>query len=298
MPAPIAPSPAPWPALTAARLQQVPRVPFLIADGAHLRPAGSVAVAHVPALQRWPDALQLDSRGVVLMLPAAERSRFFTVANATLHVAKLITGWRHETFGVCALDDGRPLATLERAASRFWGTATFGAHCNGYVADATGRPSHLWVARRALSKPTDPGLLDNLIGGGVPHGQSPCAAVVREGWEEAGLQPAQMAGLVAGRRFLVARDLPEGFQREWVSVFDLALPAGLTPVNQDGEVASLTLMPVAEALAQAAAGAMTVDAALVTLDFALRHGLLPADQRAQLDAAMQPLWAGVAVLEH
>jgi len=298
MPATTAPTPTPWPALAAARLQQVRRVPFLIADGAHLRPAGSVAAAHLPALQRWPDALQLDSRGVVLALPAAERSRFFTVANAALHVAKLITGWRHETFGVSALDDGRPLATLERAAARFWGTATFGAHCNGYVADASGRPSHLWVARRALTKPTDPGRLDNLIGGGVPHGQSPSAAVLREGWEEAGLQPAQMAGLVAGRRFLVARDVAEGFQREWVSVFDLALPAGLTPVNQDGEVASLTLMPVADALAQAAAGAMTVDAALVTLDFALRHGVLPADQHARLDAAMQPLWDGVALLEH
>jgi 8-oxo-dGTP pyrophosphatase MutT (NUDIX family) len=290
--------PTPWPALAAAQAAVVPRVPFLIADGAHLRPAGSVARSHLGALNRWPDALQIDSRGVILTLPADERSRFFTVANATLHVQRLIVGWRHETYPVCALDDGRLLATLERAASRFWGTATLGAHCNGYVADAAGRPTHLWIARRSLSKATDPGLLDNLIGGGVPHGQTPHEAVLREGWEEAGLRPADMAGLQPGRRLRVARDVPEGFQLEWVSVFDLALPADRVPVNQDGEVQSLACLPVAQALAHAAAGEMTVDAALVTLDFALRHGLLPAAEQAPLAAALAPLCVGVAALAH
>jgi len=289
---------APWPAVAAAQHAQRPRVPLLIAAGAQLRPAGSVAQTDLGALQRWPDALQLDSRGVILTLPAAERSRFFTVANAALHVAGLIRGWRNETFGVCALDNGELLATLERAASRFWGTATFGAHCNGYVADAQGRPSQLWIARRAFDKPTDPGLLDNLIGGGVPHGQTPSAAVVREGWEEAGLTPAQMAALRPGRRFKVARDIAEGFQLEWVSVFDLALPADLRPCNQDGEVHSMHLMSVAQALAHAGNGDMTVDAALATLDFALRHHLLPAAAHQRLAAAMQPLWVGDARLEH
>jgi hypothetical protein len=33
---------------------------------------------------------------------------------------------------------------------------------------------------------------------------------------------------------------------------------------------------------------MTVDAALVTLDFALRHALLPADAARELEAALTP----------
>jgi 8-oxo-dGTP pyrophosphatase MutT (NUDIX family) len=148
----------------------------------------------------------------------------------------------------------------------------------------------LWIARRSYSKAVDPGLLDNLIGGGVPHGQTPAECVVREGWEEAGLQAEQMAGLQAGRVFRVARDIPEGFQLEHVSVFDLALPASLQPQNQDGEVHSVTLMPVSQALAHAAAGDLTVDASLVTLDFALRHQLLDAAQHQRLEAAMAPLW--------
>jgi 8-oxo-dGTP pyrophosphatase MutT (NUDIX family) len=140
-------------------------------------------------------------------------------------------------------------------------------------------------------------MLDNLIGGGVPHGQSPAACVVREGWEEAGLRAEQMAGLQPGRRLRLVRPIPEGLQREELSGYDLALPPGLLPANQDGEVHSLTLMPVAEALACAAAGEMTVDAALVTLDFALRHRLLPEARAQALAVRSQPLWHGLSRLD-
>jgi 8-oxo-dGTP pyrophosphatase MutT (NUDIX family) len=130
----------------------------------------------------------------------------------------------------------------------------------------------------------------------VPHGQTPGEAVLREGWEEAGLRPAQMQALRAGRVVRLARDIPEGFQLEELSVFDLPLPAGLTPCNQDGEVDSIELMPVDEALAQAASEAMTVDAALVTLDFALRHALLDRTEHKRLARASAALWVGDATL--
>ena len=302
--------PGGWPAIAAATAHAAhARLPFFITHGGRAQLAGSVARAHLGALAGWPDVLRLGDAAVTLTLPAPERTAFFERANRALHAAGLITGWRDETYPVLALDDGPApalgdnaaapplLASIERAAARFWGTLSFGAHCNGWVAGASGRPAALWIARRSFTKPTDPGLLDNLIGGGVPLGQSPATTVVREGWEEAGLTPPQMAGLQPGRRFGVLRDVPEGLQRELISVFDLALPPGLVPHNQDGEVHSLALLPVAEALAHAAAGDMTVDAALVTLDFALRHRLLAADQHAALQARAAPLWRGPARLE-
>ncbi len=286
----------PWPAIAAARAAAVPRVPFFVVDrGAAVR-AGSVARAHLQAIARWPEALRVDDDAVALTLPAPERSGFFDQANRALRDAGLIVAWRDETYPVPAADDGRLLATFERAASRFWGTLTFGAHCNGYVRGGDGAPHWLWIARRADDKPTDPGMLDNLIGGGVPQGQTPAETVVREGWEEAGLRPAQMTGLEPGRVLQLARDIPEGFQNERLSVYDLALPPELEPRNQDGEVQSITRMPLAEAFECAAAGAMTVDAALVTLDFALRRRLLDAATHATLDAAARPLWRGGARL--
>jgi hypothetical protein len=62
------------------------------------------------------------------------------------------------------------------------------------------------------------------------------------------------------------------------------------PANQDGEVAGFELLAPAPALALAAAGEMTVDAALVTLDFALRHGLLPAAMQAEVQRRAAALW--------
>jgi 8-oxo-dGTP pyrophosphatase MutT (NUDIX family) len=286
--------PAPdWPAIDAARASDpASRLPFWVLDAGQPVLAGSVAIAHLPALAHWPEALRVEATGVTLTVPATQRSGCLAQVNHALQAAGLITGWRSETFPLLPAIGGALLATLERAAARFWGTLTFGAHCNGYQADARGRPSHLWIARRALDKQTDPGLLDNLIGGGVPHGQNPAQTVVREGWEEAGLLPAQMAALVAGRRFRVARDVAEGFQREEISVFDLALPASLLPQNQDGEVHSHRLMTIDQALAHAAAGDMTVDAALATLDFALRQRLLPANRHQHLQALAEGLWVG------
>lgn len=295
-----------WPAIAAAqRHQAAARLPFYIEDdGQHLL-AGSVARAHQPALARWRQALTLTPDRLLLRLPTNERDDFFAEANRWLQGQGLLIGWRDETYALRAMPaPGRPapadaplLASLERSAARFWGSTTYGAHCNGYLADGAGRPSHLWIARRAFDKPTDPGQLDNLIGGGVPLGQSAAACVQREGWEEAGLTPAQMAGLRPGRRIALHRDIAEGLQLEDLSSFDLQLPPGLQPVNQDGEVHSHTLMPAAQALACAAAGEMTVDASLVMLDFALRHALLPEADCRRLAEASAPLWLGSAQLD-
>ena len=295
-----------WPAISAARQRDADaRLPFHILDQGLALPVGSVARAHLGALAAWPEALRVTPTTVTLCLPAAQRSAFFDTANRQLRDAGLVRAWRDETYPVIALNlaadawDGRaaPLATLERAAARFWGTTTFGAHCNGYLRGADGRPSHLWIARRALDKAVDPGLLDNLIAGGVPWGQTAAQAVLREGWEEAGLRPPQMQALQPGRRFAVARDVAEGLQQELVSVFDLVLPPGLQPRNQDGEVHSLALMTAAQALGHAAAGDMTVDASLATLDFALRHRLLAANLHQHLRAMSDGLWRGPASLE-
>jgi 8-oxo-dGTP pyrophosphatase MutT (NUDIX family) len=222
-------------------------------------------------------------------VPAAARDAALAEVHATLRAEGLIRAWRDETYAIVAAPGAPPLALIERAAARFWGTLTFGAHCNGYVADARGRPIHLWVARRAWHKPTDPGLLDNLVGGGVPHGQSPFEALVREGFEEAGLDAATMRRATPGSVVAVRCDIAEGFMHEHLHTYDLRLTEDTVPDNQDGEVGEWHRLPVADAVERAAAGEMTVDATLVTLDFALRHRLLPDAEAARLAAALSPL---------
>ena len=274
-----------WPAIAAARAgDPAARVPLRL----HGLTVGSVARTHLPALRALLPTGVTDD-GVALQ---ADDMQFAHLNNA-LREQGLIRAWRDEPYPVFAPDGLQVLARIERASARFWGTLTLGAHANGYVAGADGRPAALWIAQRSFDKATDPGLFDNLIGGGVPAGQSPWWTLQREGWEEAGLDATLLRQARPGRVWRLERDLPEGWQLEHLHVFDLHLPAGLVPQNQDREVHAFTLMPVPDALALARSGTMTVDASLATLDFALRHGLLGAQAPALAEAAA-PLILGPA----
>ncbi len=275
-----------WPALRAARAHDAAaRVRFVV-NGV---PVGSVARQHLPALRAWPSWLQVQDDAVSMRGDSAALQAALHEINHALRRQGLIPAWRDEIFPLFDPASLAPLSRIERAATRFWGTLTLGAHATGYVADASGRPMHLWIAQRSTTKATDPGKFDNLIGGGVPDGQSPWQALLREGWEEAGLDAAMVGRAKAGSVLALQRDIPDGLQHEWLYSYDLALPHGLMPRNQDGEVAGFECLAVADALARANGHAMTVDAALVTLDFALRHALLPQPSAHALDAQAQSL---------
>jgi 8-oxo-dGTP pyrophosphatase MutT (NUDIX family) len=275
-----------WPALQAARAHNAAaRVPFVV-DGMGV---GSVARAHLPALAAWPPWLRVTDAAVTWLSAADERDDQLAQINTALRDQGLLQGWRDECFAIVHPHSGALLMQTERAAARFWGTLTQGAHATGFVRDAQGHVQRLWIAQRATNKATDPGLFDNLIGGGVPLGQTPAQTLVREGWEEAGLMPTQMQAVQVGRVLRTCRDVPEGLQWEDLHSFDLELPAGLAPQNQDGEVQGFQAFSVADALALAAGPRMTVDAALVTLDFALRHGLIDSTAAPALQSQLDTL---------
>ena len=259
-----------WHALAEARRRVRRRLPFVV-DG---EPVGSVAEAHLGALKRWHRWLRVGPQAVELTAPRPARDEAFAEMNAALRAQGLVRAWRDEPFPLLSPSSGRVLAVFERASARFWGTLTLGAHCNGWVASADGSPAALWIARRSPSKATDPDKLDNLIGGGVPHGQTPLQTLVREGAEEAGLSARQMAGAVAVGVLELHRDVAEGLQFERLHVYDLQLPDAVTPLNQDGEVSAIERLAPDQVASLASAGEMTVDAALVTLHFLLRRNCL------------------------
>jgi 8-oxo-dGTP pyrophosphatase MutT (NUDIX family) len=279
-----------WPAIARAMARDGgARVPFRILHRGQLIPVGSVDRRHLGDLQRWPTQFGIDEHGVDLLVDGPTRSQVFGDICLSLRDDGLIPGWRNEPFPLLGPLLQR-LAVVERAAARFFGLLTFGAHCNGYVVGAGRRPTHLWIGRRSPSKATDPGLYDNMVGGGMNHGQSLRHTLVREAWEEAGLPAAVIARATEGRLIALDRDIPEGLQNEWIQSYDLELPEDLAPANRDGEVAVFVKMTIVDALALAAGEQMTVDASLVTLDFALRRGLFDASTHAALEAACTPLW--------
>jgi 8-oxo-dGTP pyrophosphatase MutT (NUDIX family) len=109
-----------------------------------------------------------------------------------------------------------------------------------------GRETSMWIARRSPDKAIDPGMLDNLMGGGVGSGLSVQQTLVKESWEEAGI-PASLAVTALPVGTLgVRREVADGLHAEVLHMYDLALDDGFLPVNQDGEVVEFRRLSLAE----------------------------------------------------
>ena len=201
-------------------------------------------------LARWPAVFTSGAEKVVLVDAAGLGPVVETLAQEGF-----IPGWRNERYRIADLFE------IERAAARPFGLTTQAVHVNGIVGE------RMWLARRSATKPIDPGMLDNLVGGGVSVGFSVEATLVKEAWEEAGI-PAELARKAkAGGTISVLREVPEGVQSETISVYDLELPADFRPQNQDGEVSEFKLVTFAEVEREV----LAYEAGLVALDYLQRR---------------------------
>ncbi|KAJ3370971.1 hypothetical protein GGF31_003701 [Allomyces arbusculus] len=198
-----------------------------------------------------------------------------------------LRGWRNELYSVYGVGGAVALA-VERAASGLLGLRTYGCHLTGYTLPKGASHPHkdlkVWIARRSLTKPTFPGLLDNMAAGGLTHGQNPVECIVRECEEEASIpiEVAQArvvpAGLVS---YCMRQDhLPSlggciGAETQFV--FDLRLDEDFSPAINDGEVHGFTLMRVDEVMAAMRRGEFKPNCAVVMIDFLVRHGYITPD---------------------
>ena len=218
----------------------------------------------------------------------ASRSAALADVALALRAEGALPAWRDELYAVATGFGMPPLLLLERGAARYFGVRTFAVHVNGVV--ASDGATRMWFARRSPSKPVDPGMLDNLVGGGIAAGDTIGRTLVKEAWEEAGIEEAIASTARPTGTLQVRRALVDGLQRETLFVHDLELPRAFVPASQDGEAVEHRLVDLGEAarlIAQTAGpDEVTVDASLVVLDYLLRHRALvpiPGDYRA-LDA--------------
>jgi 8-oxo-dGTP pyrophosphatase MutT (NUDIX family) len=286
---------APWDAIAriADRLERVLAAtavayePLVVAS----RVVGWVTSERGQRLARWPQLFRRRDRALELApslgTPEARTDALAAVAH-TLSSEGALTAWRDERYAVAARPGEKALFELERAAARYFGIHTFAAHANGLVGDDD--RWRMWLARRSPTKAIDPGLLDNLVGGGIAAGSDAAATLIKEAWEEAGIvetlsRRAQCAGSVD-----ICRDTSDGLQRETIYVHDLWLPADFGPANQDGEAVEHRLCAPDTLLSVLATDAITADASLVIVDFLIRGGhITPGEPAfAALDALRRP----------
>lgn len=220
--------------------------------GGHACGWASPAVA--AAMDEGP---MLDNRDHSLRLPADDTALGELAEN--LRTKGVLNGWRNELLDI-ATSDGVVLASIERAAMRPLGLPTRAVHLNAYTPDG-----QIWIAQRSPHKSIDPGMWDTLVGGLIASGETPAQALLRECYEEAGLNPSDLVEGKASGHFVVSRQVPEGYQVEAVSMTDCVLPADCQPGNQDGEVALIRTAAPVEVLEMIEAGLFTVEAALSVL---------------------------------
>ncbi|KAJ6698817.1 thiamine PYROPHOSPHOKINASE [Salix purpurea] len=78
---------------------------------------------------------------------------------------ELIPGIRNELYPVKPSFGSPPYFSLERAAAPYFGIKAYGVQMNGFV-ERDGK-KFLWIGKRSPLKQTFPGMLDNLVAGGL-----------------------------------------------------------------------------------------------------------------------------------
>ena len=133
---------------------------------------------------------------------------------------------------------------IDRVALSWIGACSAGVHVNG-LGRVEGQRA-MWVAKRAAHLYSFPGVLDTMVGGGIPAGATPLETAVAEGEEEAKLSRSVMeASLAVGA---VGFQVQHGhrLRRGIVYCYDLELPEGVKPEAQPEEVECFDLLRLEE----------------------------------------------------
>jgi 8-oxo-dGTP pyrophosphatase MutT (NUDIX family) len=262
-------------------------------DAAHIVPltAGGARIGllrrdNAAALRRFPDVFAVGPDEVKLVATGdvTAVSRAIDRVVDALVADNCVPKWRNETFDVAPRWGMPPVFRLDRGAVPFFGTRAYGVHLNGYIRE--GDTLRLWVGRRSPAKQIAPNKLDNLVAGGVGNGHGIDETLVKEAEEEASIPPGLIKHAVPAGAVSYRMETRLGIRDDVLFVYDLETPADFKPENRDGEIVHFELMPVSEVLERIRATSdFKFNVNLVILDFAVRHGLLRADDPEYLDVA-------------
>ncbi|RMZ89681.1 hypothetical protein DV736_g3084, partial [Chaetothyriales sp. CBS 134916] len=213
-----------------------------------------------------------------------DRNAVLAVEMQTLRERKLfkvLDGWRNEKYPIYG-PNRELLLSMERSCTPLFGVVTYGAHMTGFV--RTHGAIKIWAPKRALTKQTYPGMMDNTVAGGLSTGEEPFECLVRECDEEASLPEhvVQSANAVGTVTYFHVRDSRAGgetglCQPECQYTYDLELPADAVPIPNDDEAIDFQLLSIQEVKTALAQGKFKPNCALLLLDFFIRHAIITAD---------------------
>uniref|UniRef100_UPI00398E9798 thiamin pyrophosphokinase 2 n=1 Tax=Pristiophorus japonicus TaxID=55135 RepID=UPI00398E9798 len=253
--------------------------PFYVAG----QQVGVVQPQLFPHLSKYPGVFQLAPSGHVelgsQLSSYEQRSAALERVLADWREQKLfrcLSGWRDEKYEVMPRFCDTPLMNMERSATSLFGVKRYGVHINGYVRRGDGGRA-MWIGRRARHKQTYPGMLDNMVAGGLSVGLGVKETLVKECAEEACIPESIAATAKPVGSVSYTYEDERGVFPECQFVYDLELPADCVPEVGDGEVLEFYLWPLEQVKEAIASSEFKPNSAIVVLDFLIRHGALDAD---------------------
>jgi isopentenyldiphosphate isomerase len=250
------------------------------------RTVGYLRADFIRHLQSFPDVFTVSDAAITLS-PAFDSPKARTEAIAgicrRLAADGVLAPERGEMFPVAPRWGVGPLAEVDRRWVTHFGLPAYGVHMNGFVRRDDGVA--MWVARRSKEKMTHPGLLDNLVAGGQPVGLGLHENMVKEADEEAAIPRTVAERMQPVGTISYVMETEAGLKLDTMFNFDLELPANFEPVNNDGEVESFMLMPLADVAAIVRDSyEFKFNCNLVIIDFLIRHGFLTPDSESDYSA--------------
>jgi 8-oxo-dGTP pyrophosphatase MutT (NUDIX family) len=230
-------------------------------------------------LAQWPDIFQVGDEAVDLLLPDADmEARSTRVAEVLqeLVLQGVITHLHGEQYVATPSTREHGLLWLDRAAAPYFGIRAFGQHMNGYVVDDG--ELKLWLGRRSDDRVHFPGKLDNIVAGGLPANIGLQENLLKECWEEAGIDSRLAAAARPVGAITYNMETAKGLKPDTLYCYDLQLPASFRPNCKDGEVAGFELLSVGDVMEIVRdSDEFKLNCNLVVIDFFIRHGELGPD---------------------
>ncbi|AGF46597.1 NUDIX hydrolase [Candidatus Kinetoplastibacterium desouzaii TCC079E] len=149
---------------------------------------------------------------------------------------------------------------IERSTARFLGLKTRSVHLNAWESNYS-----IWVSKRSMNKYINPGKWDTLVGGLVSYQESIEEALIRESFEEAGIDLLNIIDQFNIKKIKNIKKLTkEGYQIE--DLFSLCCSLEQKhPINHDGEVEIINKMNINKIISKIQKGEFTEEAAFIII---------------------------------
>jgi len=240
---------------------------------------GLISSKVLKELQRFPSVFAISSNSVTFT-PNLDnpQARNDALEEALLKlksedVFPALRGWRGECYVTRASSSGPELFKMERAGSVLFGVKSYGVHITGYV-NHSSKGLCVWFQQRSKTKQTWPGMFDSFVGGGLTEGYGVLETAIKEAGEEANVPEDLASNLKPVGVVSFLHESERGIQPDTEYVFDLELPEGFKPSNNDGEVEDFVLVPVKEIPDFICKENFKITSSAIALDWLIRHGIV------------------------